>query len=140
MEEAVGTEIGEVPKSALPHTPQKRFPAGLAAPHAGHIEGRGVPHPPQNRFLAGFWCPQLRQEIPPEFPVPCGAGVSMDLLQLPTWPNECYRVVSDELKILRNYAAGGAGGRSPLAGVRGVPAQSPSFSRAAAGGARKVPE
>ncbi len=41
---------------------------------------------------------------------------------------------------VRSYSAGGAGGRSPLAGARGVPAQSPSFSRAAAGGARKVPE
>ncbi len=37
-------------------------------------------------------------------------------------------------------SAGGAGGRSPLAGARGVPAKSPSFSMAAAGGARKVPE
>ena len=27
-----------------------------------------------------------------------------------------------------NNSAGGAGGRSPLAGARGVPAQSPSFS------------
>jgi len=36
-----------------------------------------------------------------------------------------------------NYSAGGAGGRSPLAGARGVLAQSPSFSRAAAGGARR---
>src|SRR6266566_3945347 len=44
------------------------------------------------------------------------------------------------LKTGSNGSAGGAGGRSPLAGVRGVPAQSPSFSRAAAGGARKVPE
>src|SRR5215472_10545800 len=37
----------------------------------------------------------------------------------------------------RNYPARGAGGLRPLAGVQGVPAQSPSFSRAAAGGARR---
>ncbi len=35
-----------------------------------------------------------------------------------------------------NSSAGGAGGRSPLAGARGVLAKPPSFSRAAAGGAR----
>ena len=78
MEEGPGAE------SALPHVPQKRFPAGLAAPHAGHVEGNGLPHCPQNRLLGGFCCPHLEQKITPEFPVPCGAGVSMDLLQLPT--------------------------------------------------------
>ena len=40
----------------------------------------------------------------------------------------------------RNYSAGGAGGRSPLAGARGVLASFPFSSPAAVGGTREIPE
>ena len=80
MEEGEAAERGAVPESALPQAPQRRFPAGLAAPHAGHVKGSGLPHCPQNRLLRRFWCPQLGQKIIPGFPVPCCIEPSMGLL------------------------------------------------------------
>jgi len=42
--------------------------------------------------------------------------------------------------VARSRRSGGPGGRRPPGGARGVLAKFPSFSKAAAGGTRKVPE
>jgi hypothetical protein len=54
-------EAGAVAESAAPQWPQKRFPDGFSAPHAGQIRGRGEPQSPQNRLPVGFDWPQVGQ-------------------------------------------------------------------------------
>src|SRR5256885_9871041 len=43
--------------SAAPHSPQKRSPGALAAPHSGHVSASFAPHCEQNFLLASFSVP-----------------------------------------------------------------------------------
>src|SRR5580692_1745092 len=52
------------PPSAAPHSPQKRLPAGLSAPHFGQRFASGAPQSPQNFLPAGFSALQLEQRMP----------------------------------------------------------------------------
>jgi len=49
--------------SGVPHSPQKRWPGGLAAPHDGHTAASGAPHEPQNRCPAGFSAVQFAHVV-----------------------------------------------------------------------------
>src|ERR1700733_7462933 len=47
--------------SAVPHSPQKRLPAGLSALHFGHRFASAAPQSPQNFLPAGFSVLQFEQ-------------------------------------------------------------------------------
>src|SRR5579872_6921257 len=49
--------------SAAPHSPQKRFPAGLSASHFGQRFGSGAPQSPQNFLPDGLSVLQFGQRI-----------------------------------------------------------------------------
>src|ERR1700730_589133 len=49
--------------SAVPHSPQKRLPAGLSAPHCGQRFASAAPQSPQNFLPAGFSALQFEQRI-----------------------------------------------------------------------------
>src|ERR1700675_553363 len=51
------------PPSAVPHSPQKRLPAGLSALHFGQRFASGAPQSPQNFLPGGFSALQLEQRI-----------------------------------------------------------------------------
>jgi hypothetical protein len=47
----------------VPHSPQKRLPAGLSAPHFGQRFANAAPQSPQNFLPAGFSALQFEQRI-----------------------------------------------------------------------------
>jgi hypothetical protein len=49
----------------VPHSPQKRLPAGLSAPHCGQRFASAAPQSPQNFFPIGFSIPHLEQRTRP---------------------------------------------------------------------------
>src|SRR5215213_2870800 len=57
---AAGARAGSaVAARGVPHSPQKRWPGGFAAPQAEHVAVSSVPHSPQNFCADGFSVPQL---------------------------------------------------------------------------------
>src|SRR5208337_3392638 len=56
--------------SAMPHSPQKRLPAGLSAPHFGQRFATAAPQSPQNFLPAGFSVLQFVQRIAIILPEP----------------------------------------------------------------------
>src|ERR1700730_13748588 len=52
-----------VAPSSVPHSPQKRLPAGLSAPHCGQRCASAAPQSPQNFLPAGFSALQFEQRI-----------------------------------------------------------------------------
>jgi len=61
--------------SAVPHSPQKRLPAGLSAPHFGQRFASAAPQSPQNFLPAGFSVLQFGQRIDP-----CNLAEQSDLV------------------------------------------------------------
>src|SRR5271169_5888732 len=59
LAEAVATAASR----AAPHSPQKRLPAGLSAPHCAQRFANGAPQSPQNFFPAGFSALHFEQRI-----------------------------------------------------------------------------
>src|SRR5208337_5080574 len=55
---------------AVPHSPQKRLPAGLSAPHFGQRFATAAPQSPQNFLPAGFSVLQFVQRIAIILPEP----------------------------------------------------------------------
>jgi len=49
--------------STVPHSPQKRLPAGLSAPHFGQRFASAAPQSPQNFLPGGFSVLQFEQRI-----------------------------------------------------------------------------
>jgi len=45
--------------SAVPHSPQNRWPGVWGAPQLGQLLAIGVPQSPQKRWLTGLAAPQL---------------------------------------------------------------------------------